>query len=118
MANSFLMLLAATIVLFIIARCMRDAKALAKFMAILAVGLIVGTGIKSAVSSADNTPEKTVVTTAVANPTHSSTSPFVLERVDANLDYVSKDTIASDSVVVEAEGIPTGNRESAFIDDS
>lgn len=118
MASTFLMLLVATIILFFIARWMRDAKAFSRFMAILTVGLIVGTGIKSAVTTADNTPEKTVVTTAVASPMHNSTTPFVLEKVDANLDYASKDTIASDSVVVETEGLPTRDNKSELIDDS
>lgn len=117
MANTFLLLLCATVTIFVIARLMKDAKAFAKFMAILAVGLIVGTGLQSADSNADD-PEKAVVTTAVANPTQDSITPFVLERIDANLDPVSQDVKASDSAVVETEGLPTSLYESEYEDDS
>lgn len=118
MAENVLMLLAATIVIFIIARCMKDAKAFAKFMAILAFGLIVGTGVKSAVEHTADAPEKTVVVSTESIPMHSNTSPFVLENVDANLDCASKDTMDCDTVATGAEGLPTMRVESDIIDDS
>lgn len=116
MAN-FLMLLAATTVIFIIARVMKDAKAFAKLMAMLAFGLIVGYSVKSAATVADNTAEKTVVVSTDSTSTY-STSPFVLEKVDARLDYTSKNKVDRDSVDTETEGLPTERTESAFIDDS
>ena len=56
MANSFGLLLAAITICFIIARLMKDAKAFTRLMAILAVGLIVGAGVKQVYKKCISTP--------------------------------------------------------------
>lgn len=116
MAN-FLGLLVATLVIFIIARLMKDAKAFAKLMAMLAFGLIVGYSAKSAATTANDDAEKTVVVSTDSTSTHSA-SPLVLEKVDARLDYASKNKVDRDSVETETEGLLTSLNESEFIDDS
>lgn len=89
-------------------------------MAILAVSALAGAGIKYQLVKASNTvPEKTtVVSTEKAIPTQSSISPFVLEDTAANLDSVSKEEIARDSVETEVGRIPAVILENGIQDDS
>ena len=111
-------MLLATVVVFIIARLMKDAKAFTRLMAILAVSVIVGAGVKETVVKAASTPEKATVVSTKAVPTQSSLSPFVLEKTNACLDSVSQENIARDSVETEVEGTPTIVEEIGYIDDS
>lgn len=115
----FGLLLAAVIVIFIIARLMKDAKAFSKLMAIFAISLIVGAGVKEAVAQVTTTsPEKTTVISTGSVPMHSTVAPFVAEpAVTTNLDYASKEVSDRDSVVIEVE-VPTERIESAYEDDS
>lgn len=120
MANMFGMLLAAVLIILFIARCMKDAKAFGKLMAIFTIGLIVGAGSKLAASSLTaNTPEKTIVVSTESVPMHSTVTPFVTEpAVTTYQDCASEDTTERDSVVTEVEGLPTERIESAYEDDS
>lgn len=120
MANSFGLLLAIAVVLFIIARCMKDAKVFSKWMAALAIGLIVGAGVKSAVTQVTATsPEKAVVVTTESAPMHNNSTPFVAEpAVVSYPDCASKENTDCDSVAIETEGLPTMRPESKYLDDS
>lgn len=119
MANSFGLLLLAIVSIFIVARCMKDAKAFTRFMAVLVIGLLVGAGVKVAVNkiTATTSPEKTVVIEKCSEySTHTST-PFVLETGLAKLECASKNQ-RSDNFSTETEGIPTLPISTAGIDDS
>lgn len=110
------MMLLAIFVVFVIARMMKDAKAFTRLMAILAVSALVGAGVKQALAS---TPEKaTVVSTEKAVPTQGSITPFVQEDTAANLDPVSKEIAARDSVETDVEGVPTVILDCGIQDDS
>ena len=111
-------MLLATVVVFIIARLMKDAKAFTRLMAILAVSVIVGAGVKETVVKAASTPEKATVVSTKAVPTQSSLSPFVLEKTNACLDSVSQENTARDSVETKVEGVPTVIEEVGYLDDS
>lgn len=115
MSNIILMLLLAIVVVFVIARMMKDAKAFTKLMAILAVSALVGAGVKQAIAS---TPNKATVVSTEAVPTQDSISPFVLEDTVACPDPVSKEKTARDSVETEVEGLPTVLIENGIQDDS
>ena len=71
MANSFGLLLAAIVICFIIARLMKDAKALSRLMAILVIGLLVGAGVKEVYKECTSTSEKAAVVTVESAPTYS-----------------------------------------------
>lgn len=120
MANSFGLLLAIAVVLFIIARCLKDAKAFSKWMAALAIGLIVGAGVKTAVAQVTATsPEKTIVVSTESTPMYNTVTPFVTEpAVVTYPDCTSEDKVDRDSVDTEVEGIPTVNKERDYEDDS
>lgn len=120
MANSFGLLLAIAVILFIIARCIRDAKAFGKWMAALAFGLIVGAGVKVAAKElATTSPEKTIVVSTESAPMYNTATPLVAEpAVMTYLDCTSKDNADRDSVVTDIEGLPTERIESAYEDDS
>lgn len=111
-------MLLATAIVFVIARLMKDAKAFTRLMAILAVSVIVGAGVKETVVKAASTPEKATVVSTSVTPTQSSLSPFVLEKTDACLDSVSQENVTRDSVETEVEGTPTKLIEVGYIDDS
>ena len=111
-------MLLATVVIFVIARLMKDAKAFTRLMAILAVSAIVGAGVKQSIVKAFSTPEKTTVVSTEVTPTQSNISPFVLEDIDACLDSVSKEIVTRDSVETEVEGVPTVIEEVGYLDDS
>lgn len=111
-------MLLATVVVFVIARFMKDAKAFTRLMAILAVSAIVGAGVKETVVKAASTPEKATVVSTNVTPTQSSLSPFVLEETDACLDSVSQENVTRDSVETEVEGTSTVIKEVGYIDDS
>lgn len=115
MSNIILMLLLAIVVVFVIARMMKDAKAFTKLMAILAVSALVGAGVKQAIAS---TPDKATVVSTKAVPTQDGISPFVLEDTVACPDPVSKEKAARDSVETEVEGLPTVLIENGIQDDS
>ena len=115
MSNIILMLLLAIVVVFVIARMMKDAKAFTKLMAILAVSALVGAGVKQAIAS---TPDKATVVSTKAVPTQDGISPFVLEDTVACPDPVSKEKTARDSVETEVEGLPTVLIENGIQDDS
>lgn len=117
MTESIGFMLLAIIVVFVLARLMKDAKAFTRLMAILAVSVIVGAGVKTAVASSNTSEKATVVSTKVT-PTRDSISPFVLENTDACLDPVSKEIVTRDSVETEVEGLPTERLEVDIIDDS
>ena len=77
---------------------MKDAKAFTKYIAWLAISVIVGIGVKSMVS-ADTVDKNVKKIEKQAIPTHtSSASPFVLEETCLPNEYVSKESIARDSV--------------------
>ena len=116
--SNFILMLLATVVVFVIARFMKDAKAFTRLMAILAVSAIVGAGVKETVVKAASTPEKATVVSTIAGPTQSSISPFVVEDTVANLDSVSQASTARDSVETEVEGLPTVREKVGYLDDS
>ena len=109
------MMLLAIVVVFVIARMMKDAKAFTRLMAILAVSALVGAGVKQAIAS---TPEKATVVSTEAVPMQDSISPFVLENTAARLDPAGKEIAARDSVEIEVEGLPTVRNEVSIQDDS
>lgn len=111
-------MLLATVIVFVIARLMKDAKAFTRLMAILAVSVIVGAGVKETVIKAASTPEKATVVSTKVTPTQSSLSPFVLEKTDACLDSASQENVTRDSVETKVEGTPTVLEEVGYIDDS
>lgn len=119
MANSFGLLLAAITICFIIARLMKDAKAFTRLMAILAVGLIVGAGVKQVYKKCISTPEKAAVVTVEPAPMYSSNASVVWNALPCSQDYTSKENKADrDSTVTEAEGTSTKEVNSTYIDDS
>ena len=87
-------------------------------MAILAVSVIVGAGVKETVVKAASTPEKATVVSTKAVPTQRNLPPFVLEETNACLDSVSQENTARDSVETEVEGLPTVRKEIGYLDDS
>lgn len=115
MTESILCMSVAAVIIFVIARLMKDAKAFTRLMAILAVSALVGAGLKQAIAS---TPEKTTVVSTEAVPTQDGISPFVLEDTVACPDPVSKEITARDSVETDVEGEPTVRIEIGYIDDS
>ena len=115
--SNFILMLLATVVVFIIARLMKDAKAFTRLMAILAVSVIVGAGVKETVVKAASTPEKATVVSTKVTPTQSSISPFT-ENANACLDSVSQENVTRDSVETEVEGLPTVREEIGYLDDS
>lgn len=115
MTNIILMMLLAIVVVFVIARMMKDAKAFTRLMAILAVSALVGAGVKQAIAS---TPEKATVVSTKAVPMQDSISPFVLENTAACPDPAGKEIAARDSVEIEVEGLPTVRNEVSIQDDS
>lgn len=119
MANSFGLLLAAIVICFIIARCMKDAKAFTRYMAILALSLVVGAGARQLYNKYIATPEKAAVVTVEPTPMHNSNTPVVWSVLPCNQDCAGQeDTVGCDSTVTEAEGLPTGEIESEYLDDS
>lgn len=117
MANSFGLLLAAIVMIFIIARVMRDAKAFTKLVATLAIGVIVGAGVKHLTKV--NASEKTAVVSIESAPTCNDSASVVWKALPANLDYMSKDNNAErDSIETEAKGTPTVLQECEYQDDS
>ena len=118
MTNIILWLLLAIVVIFVIARLLKDAKAFTRLMAILAVSVIVGAGLKQSIEKYFNQPEKATVVSTKVTPTQSSIAPFVLESTDACLDSVSQETVTRDSVETQVEGTPTVLKEVSYIDDS
>lgn len=118
MTEIILMLLLAIVVIFVIARLLKDAKAFTRLMAILAVSVIVGAGLKQSIEKYFNQPEKATVVSTEAAPIQSSITPFVLENTDACLDSEGKDIAARDSVETQLEETPTVLNEVGYIDDS
>lgn len=119
MANVLLALLIATVVLFLLARKLRDAKLFGRGVATLLISLLVGAGLKVTINQINSyNPEKAAVVSTRSTSTHNSTSPFVLEKVDANLDCASKNIVERDSVETEAEGLPTMRVKKEYQDDS
>lgn len=118
MTNSILLMLLASVVIFVIARIMKDAKAFTRLMAILAVSALVGAGIKHSVSTTESIPEKATVVSTNVTPTQNSVSPFVLENVDACLDSVSQEKVTRDSVETQVERAPAELGNIDYIDDS
>lgn len=118
MTEIIVMLLLAIVVIFVIARLLRDAKAFTRLMAILAVSAIVGAGLKHSIVKYLNKPEKATVVSTEVTPTQSSITPFVLENTNACLDSVSQEKVTRDSVETEVEGLPTTLNEVSYIDDS
>lgn len=114
MSNIILMLLLAIVVVFVIARMMKDAKAFTKLMAILAVSALVGAGVKQAIAS---TPNKATVVSTEAVPTQDGINLYKIDTV-ACPDPVSKEITARDSVETDVEGEPTVRIEVGYIDDS
>ena len=98
---------------------MKDAKAFTRLMAILAVGLIVGAGVKQVYKKCISTPEKAAVVTVEPAPMYSSNASVVWNALPCNQDYTSKENKADrDSTVTEAEGTSTKEVNSTYIDDS
>ena len=118
MIQTIVLMSLATIVVFVLARIMKDAKAFTRLMAILAVSALVGAGLKVSASKAHIEPEKATVVSTNVTPTQSSTSPFVLESTIACPDSVSKENVTRDSVETEVEGLPTESNEAEYLDDS
>ena len=114
MTESILCMSVAAVIIFVIARLMKDAKAFTRLMAILAVSALVGAGLKQAIAS---TPEKTTVVSTEAVPTQDSINLYKIDTV-ACPDPVSKEITARDSVETEVEGEPTVRIEVGYIDDS
>lgn len=118
MTEIIVMLLLAIVVIFVIARLLKDAKAFTRLMAILAVSVIVGAGLKQSIEKYFDEPEKATVVSTKVTPTQSSITPFVLEDTGACLDSVSQEIVTRDSVETEVEGLPTVRNEVSYIDDS
>lgn len=107
MENSFGLLLLAIVIIFIIARLLKDAKAFTKYMAIFLVSLFVGAGVKIAVNKLiATTSEKTVIIEKVPRSTYIASS-FVLENSIACLDCAGKSMQRSDNFLIKTEGLPT-----------
>ena len=111
-------MLLASVIIFVIARIMKDAKAFTRLMAILAVSALVGAGIKHSVSTTENMPEKATVVSTNVTPMQSNTSPFILESIDACLDSAGQETVTRDSVETQVEGASTELGNVDYIDDS
>ena len=118
MIQTIVLMLLATVVVFVLAKIMKDAKAFTRLMAILAVSALVGAGLKVSASKANTEPEKATVVSTNVTPTQSSITPFVLENTDAYPDSVSQEQVTRDSVETEVEGLPTVNKVVGYLDDS
>ena len=120
MANSFGLLLAAIVIIFIIARCMKDAKAFTRLMAILALSFTVSACVKSVITKYNSSKahENTTVVSAVSTPTCND-SISVVEKVEsADLDCMSKDIVERDSAEIHVGKELTELVNSEYIDDS
>lgn len=120
MANSFGLLLAAIVIIFIIARCMKDAKAFTRLMAILALSFTVSACVKSVITKCNNdeTRENTTVVSTISAPTCNDSTSVVEKVESANLDCMSKDIVERDSVEIHVGKELTALRERGYIDDS
>lgn len=119
MANLFGLLLLTVVIIFTIAILLKDAKAFPKYMAILGISLLVGTGARALKSKIDsfNSPEKTVMIEKVSYPTCTST-PFVTENGLKQIECMSQDVKRRDNFLIQTEGLPIAALKTAGIDDS
>lgn len=120
MANSFGLLLAAIVIIFIIARCMKDAKAFTRLMAILALSFTVSACVKSVIVkyNTNETHDSTTMVSTVSTPTCNDSTSVVEKVESANLDCMSKDIVESDSVEIHVGKELTELNKSEYIDDS
>ena len=90
--NTIVSILVLVIVIALVSRDMRDAKAFTRFIAMLAIGIVVGVGVSSVVSTGDTTKTNNVIISDKSTtPMYNVFSPFVAENDTTNMDYTGKE---------------------------
>ena len=107
-------ILIALIASLVIARICRSETVYTSLVACIFVGFVMGTFVKKSMISSSNEP-KSVISTTVANPTLPSLFDVT---TDNNTQVMSKDTIASDTVVTAEKGLPKTNQKPEIVNDS
>ena len=113
--STFIYLLLAFVVLFIISRVMPTENridAFTKYLGTLACGLLLGAGAHHYFNSGEQ-PEKTVVTTTSSTPTQQVSGFYTAN----NNTTVSQEPIERDILVVETEGNLAQQRRIVEIED-
>lgn len=119
MANSFGLLLFAIVIITVVARLMKDAKAFGKLLATFTISFLVGAVLSHAVNTTSKTEKATVVST-ISVPTGNSSSPVVLEDTTTAIPGCPSKEINTERDIVETQvGEPTSVlNNSEYIDDS
>lgn|SRR5574344_490589 len=107
-------ILIALIASLVIARICKSETVYTSLVACIFVGFVMGAFVKKSMISSSNEP-KSVISTTVANPTLPSLFDVT---TDNNTQVMSKDTIASDTVVTAEKGLPKTNQKPEIVNDS
>lgn len=119
MGNPVGLLLLAIVVLFITSIVIRDPKAFAKFVATLAIGFLVGAGVRVLVEKISSTTENSGTAIEVSSDTmYDYSSSVVWNEELACLDHTGFIELESDNFIAKAEALPTVRELKSYIDDS